>query len=270
MFCGDKRCGGGLCLSLNCAWPWGKVLDNWEAAYLPPPHPGSLRRKEGKRGDRVEGLGAVHTSGRRLSLRRGTSQGQLLQWAVDIYPLNAEHPSPWQPPSRGSRRHICCTWRFPDSGVDSSCPLRVPGSWFYNHPAPRVGKLRPAVESGPSRALPAGEWSPDSQPRQKGASCWARLPGGVPPHAVLPVVLTQRCLVWGLLGTHTPADVRGNTCTGKGHAGARDTEAGGHLGLGLSCVRGPSGVPQPCILGCVAPGKPLDFPISASSSVKWV
>lgn len=39
--------------------------------------------------------------------------GQLLQWAVDIYPQNTEHPSPWQPPRlRRAPPHLPSTWHL--------------------------------------------------------------------------------------------------------------------------------------------------------------
>lgn len=44
----------------------------------------------------------MHTSQPRRSRGLRMRRDQLLQWAVGIYPLNTERPSPWQPPSRRS------------------------------------------------------------------------------------------------------------------------------------------------------------------------
>lgn len=143
--------------------------------------------------------------------------GQLLQWAVDTYLLNTEHPSPWQPPSHRSHPpHLRSTWRSPMCCLGRQLILasHPPG---VHYPIPQVGKPRQGEGRGLSQGLMVGEWSPDPQqgrPLQWGfltvachplvlesawklTSCFGKRP--------LPVVLmAQRGLVWDLLRCRRP------------------------------------------------------------------
>lgn len=214
--------------------------------------------------------GCAHLPAARVSGTRNEARPA----AVGIYPLNTDRPSPWQPPSRRSH------------------PARQPHLAFLDelsqaltHPVLSVSQeqmLSSLYPSGGETEAGSGDWtqpgSPDSGPgppvlpdggRPAPRPGFWEPTGKRPPHfgkRPLAVGSAPERAVWDLWGL-TLLLTSGETEALEISVGA-GKQAGRHLGL-CACGIG-AAVPQARVLDGVATGKSLDFPVSASSSLKWV